>query len=658
MYKLMRKFLKVLLCSISIACIAGTAMAQQQYCGDEVGFANNASESSVILTVEKIADTKALLSIEPSIGGNKLDVLLAYVMVDGVQKTIHITSESGETIMSSEIDFADAPSIITITNLLWSYADGTNPGAQYHSGELQALFGTCDGGETVEDTEAPTDFTLLSATPSIASAAFAVQATDNSGLVKYTVTMGDKSATATGNSEVETVVTVSGLNPSTTYDYTITAEDLAGNKCETVLTGSVTTEATEQWCEKMITHFGYTDAGYMSNAVLVSIEKVNETTVELTAVPYTEGRQLDILQANLDGVVQNFNNAENPQSKVTLTFNYSAVPSVLSVNEILWSDNTMGGNEMIQNYIAAAGVCETVTPDPTDTEAPVITTAVVDNITHESATLTVNITDNVAETVTVEVSADDFATVLYTYYAVACGSNVALDIDDLKAETTYNLSVRATDASDNVSEVKTLDTFVTAEAPVYETATFYGYMIDDDDTVDNEDWAEVNTPQDASEPFAPDLYYSIVTNPDNTLTFNLELMQTAVGLVAEVWVNGSLLVSETYNEKMTYTTTVAYERGETLSVNFRFPYAGGVSTTKPFTYTVGASQNLPSALDDVKTTAGIAYVDNVVYATGFIVVYDINGFKVARGYDCVDLRALNGGIYIVRNGENVRKVVR
>lgn len=65
-----------------------------------------------------------------------------------------------------------------------------------------------------------------------------------------------------------------------------------------------------------------------------------------------------------------------------------------------------------------------------------------------------------------------------------------------------------------------------------------------------------------------------------------------------------------------------------------------------------------TGIDRVETANGITYAYGVVSAEGAIEVYNINGAVVARGNDTIDLRGLNGGVYIVRNGNQVRKVVR
>ena len=68
--------------------------------------------------------------------------------------------------------------------------------------------------------------------------------------------------------------------------------------------------------------------------------------------------------------------------------------------------------------------------------------------------------------------------------------------------------------------------------------------------------------------------------------------------------------------------------------------------------------DIQTAIKDVEVANGITYAYGVISAEGAIEVYNMSGAVVARGNDNIDLRGLNGGIYIVRCGDNVRKVVR
>ena len=72
----------------------------------------------------------------------------------------------------------------------------------------------------------------------------------------------------------------------------------------------------------------------------------------------------------------------------------------------------------------------------------------------------------------------------------------------------------------------------------------------------------------------------------------------------------------------------------------------------------GEWRAIPSALDRVELANGIGYAYGVVSAEGAIEVYNVNGAVVARGNDTIDLRGLGRGVYIIRNGNQVRKVVR
>ena len=68
--------------------------------------------------------------------------------------------------------------------------------------------------------------------------------------------------------------------------------------------------------------------------------------------------------------------------------------------------------------------------------------------------------------------------------------------------------------------------------------------------------------------------------------------------------------------------------------------------------------SLPTGIESVVAADGIRYAYGVVEAEGAIEVYNVNGIVVARGNDNVDLAGLGRGVYIIRNGNQVRKVVR
>ena len=74
-------------------------------------------------------------------------------------------------------------------------------------------------------------------------------------------------------------------------------------------------------------------------------------------------------------------------------------------------------------------------------------------------------------------------------------------------------------------------------------------------------------------------------------------------------------------------------------------------------YTIEGGE-ISTGIESVVAADGIRYAYGVVEAEGAIEVYNVNGTVVARGNDNVDLAGLGRGVYIIRNGNQVRKVVR
>ena len=85
-------------------------------------------------------------------------------------------------------------------------------------------------------------------------------------------------------------------------------------------------------------------------------------------------------------------------------------------------------------------------------------------------------------------------------------------------------------------------------------------------------------------------------------------------------------------------------------------YDGEMSTTYDLANETWKDE--ATGVNRVEMANGIGYAYGVVSAEGAIEVYNVNGAVVARGNDNVDLRGLGRGVYIIRNGNQVRKVVR
>ncbi len=81
---------------------------------------------------------------------------------------------------------------------------------------------------TTPDTAAPTNFTATVGAVTSDSVELLLNATDNFGAITYQIS-GGATQTAYGTSGVQKSVIISGLSPTTTYNFTVTASDAAGN---------------------------------------------------------------------------------------------------------------------------------------------------------------------------------------------------------------------------------------------------------------------------------------------------------------------------------------------------------------------------------------------------------------------------------------------
>ncbi|GGD29446.1 hypothetical protein GCM10011343_19510 [Flavobacterium orientale] len=80
------------------------------------------------------------------------------------------------------------------------------------------------------DTEAPTNFTATVGNVTSSTIELLLNATDNSGNVAYSINYGDQTINTANPSGVEKSVIVPNLMPTTTYNFSISASDVAGNQ--------------------------------------------------------------------------------------------------------------------------------------------------------------------------------------------------------------------------------------------------------------------------------------------------------------------------------------------------------------------------------------------------------------------------------------------
>ena len=119
---------------------------------------------------------------------------------------------------------------------------------------------------TVVDTQVPTDFTATVGAVTGSSVELLLNAVDNSGTVAYNISYGDKSDSTSFPSGVQKSLIVSNLLPNTSYSFSVSASDLAGNVAinNPIVLNARTTENTTTECGGTSTEasVGSFSAGY------------------------------------------------------------------------------------------------------------------------------------------------------------------------------------------------------------------------------------------------------------------------------------------------------------------------------------------------------------------------------------------------------------
>lgn len=100
------------------------------------------------------------------------------------------------------------------------------------------------------DTEAPTNFTASVGTVTGTTVQLLLNGNDNSGALIYDITYGANSTSTSGASGTQKSLVINGLTPSTTYTFSITAKDAAGNLAANnpIVLQATTTASTNTAC--------------------------------------------------------------------------------------------------------------------------------------------------------------------------------------------------------------------------------------------------------------------------------------------------------------------------------------------------------------------------------------------------------------------------
>lgn len=336
-----------------------TLSAAEQYCHKEM----TSGDKTIYVTGQSLGGDQYQLIIESD--GEMAGLGGSFINVNGV----------GGYQLNKEGNFELSADKKTITCNITSTVPPTHYTPLYVLMPGEVNFGqpdidysqTCaSSGDETPDTEAPvmTSATFVSASDK--SVVIAVEATDNVKVASYLVKNGDVELgtfTAVNNN-----ITVTGLEPSTTYQLTVFAKDATGNISTEGKTVEFTTDAppTNPYCNKEIGHFGAENADSNSFILLsVGYDGYGHTIVNIKQDKNKNSAMFDYI--NIVGIKETGADIDNGGSdEMAIMFKTPTADENGNIKFTLqWSTVGWGGRWQINDIIVPAEVgCDGANPYP------------------------------------------------------------------------------------------------------------------------------------------------------------------------------------------------------------------------------------------------------------------------------------------------------
>ena len=214
---------------------------------------------------------------------------------------------------------------------------------------------TC--GASCDDSQKPSVTDVNVGDITYNSAVLTITANDNIGVTRYVVKNGDVQL-AQGASNV---IILTGLTPSTAYDnIKVFAYDACNNESDAFSVSSFNTEALT-YCRFATGHLGQANFGDQFGRILLTIKKVNETTIAVKVEPNNNGtRGIKYMNIIVNGTSHEFGNNDGSGEDLTGFYEISGLASLDFTFNLFFYCNTPNWTTN-QFNVTAAELCEETT---------------------------------------------------------------------------------------------------------------------------------------------------------------------------------------------------------------------------------------------------------------------------------------------------------
>ena len=296
-----------------------------------------------LLTLTKLGNTQIRITVKPNYANGAMNQI-DYLYVISTGGTPYPAEEGADAAtgydeLSVDITYASAPTTYAFT-IQWSNPDWNG---RWEINLNEILESNLCPLPTDEEAPVMVSASLVTGSETYNSAVLTVSATDNDEVANYHVIDATNGYDAT-IAPVGNQITLTGLTPSTSYNFTVTALDLAGNESENSKTVAVSTHKLE-YCEWIIGSENRTDWADANRLCLLTISKITDKQLLVVAKPVSGASKLDFLQVQADGAPHQ--TVTSPAAdELSIVLDFANTITEIPLFRILWSNEDVEENWM------------------------------------------------------------------------------------------------------------------------------------------------------------------------------------------------------------------------------------------------------------------------------------------------------------------------